>query len=147
MADPLPPMPPSARKTRWSPLKILAVGCGGILLVGTLFVLGIFAVVRHSLCSSDAYKSALGVVQASPEVREALGVPIVPGWWVQGRINIVGTTGSAHLSFSVSGPKGRAEVFAEAYRRTGEWRLVTLIVKPEGRARPLDLLPGSDDSR
>ncbi len=147
MAELLPPIPPAMRKTGWSPLRIVAVGCGGIGLAFALLALGIVALAFSSLRRSDAYQAALGAVQASPPVRDVLGEPVVPGWWVTGRINIVGTTGSARLSFAVSGPKGEADVFAETYRRAGQWRIATLIVKPEGRTRALDLSPGGDDSR
>lgn len=145
MADPLPPIPPAMRKTGWSPVKIVAIGCGAIVLAMGLFVAAIVTVVLYSMRSSDAYKAALATVQASPDAREVLGEPIAPGWWTMGSIRVSGPTGSASLSFPVSGPNGQAEVFVEAYKRTGEWRLVTLIVKPKGGARSLDLSPGAEE--
>jgi hypothetical protein len=145
VTSPLPPIPPM-RKTGCSPVTILAVGCGGALLVVALLVVGLSVFLLRTIQGSDAYKSALGTVQASPAVHGVLGEPIVAGWWVTGSIQVSGPSGSASLSFPVSGPKGEAMVFVEAQKRAGEWTLGTLIVEPEGGDR-LDLLQGPDDSR
>jgi hypothetical protein len=140
MTHSLPPLPPSSREPRSFPFRLLALGCAGALLCAALLLAGAVALLVRTMYRSEAYTRAVGLVQASPEVREALGEPVVPGWWVSGSIQVSGPSGSASLSFPVSGPKGGAEVFVEAEKRVGEWTLLQLVVKPQGRADRLDLL-------
>jgi len=146
MTNPLPPIPPSMRSRAWSPVTLLAVGCGGALLTLALLIVGLSVFLLRTIHGSDPYKSALGIVQASPAVHGILGEPIVAGWWVAGSLEVSGPSGSADLSFPVSGPKGEAMVFVEAQKRAGEWRLGTLIVEPEGPTDRLDLLQRPGDS-
>jgi hypothetical protein len=140
MTRSLPPLTPSARQPGWSPFKLLALGCVGAILCAALLLAGALAVLVRTMYRSEAYTRAVALVQASPEVREVLGEPIEPGWWVSGSMQVSGPSGSASLSFPVSGPQGEAEVFVEAEKRVGEWRLLQLVVKPQGRADRLDLL-------
>jgi Cytochrome oxidase complex assembly protein 1 len=140
MTHPLPPLHPASRAPGRSLFKFLALGCVGVLLCTALLLAGAAALLVRSMYRSEAYTRAVGLVQASPEVREVLGEPIDPGWWVSGSMEVSGPSGSASLSFPVSGPKGEAVVFVEAEKRVGEWRLLQLVVKPQGAADRLDLL-------
>src|SRR6185295_10017800 len=95
---PIPERPPR------SPWKWVALGCTGLLVACLAFALGIGAFVLGSIRHSGAYELALQRVRASPAVREALGQPIEEGWWVTGSVNVTGPSGTASLSFPVSGP-------------------------------------------
>jgi hypothetical protein len=140
-----PPIPPAPRDKGWSPLPIIALGCGGVVLCVALLLAGAAALLVRTMYGSEAYQRALAAVKASPEVRAVLGEPIAEGWWVTGSIRVSGPSGSASLSFPVSGPKGEAEVFVEAEKRMGEWALLQLAVKPQGQADRLVLLPRPED--
>lgn len=91
--------------------------------------------------SSDAYAQSLRHVQNDAVVKKALGTPIKAKFMVMGNINISDDSGVANLTYSVSGPKGEADVEVKATRSFKKWRFQRIAVKlPDGKvtsARPL----------
>jgi hypothetical protein len=83
-----------------------------------------------------------------PQVTEALGTPIEPGWYVGGEIssqvNVSGSSGEANLQIPISGPKGEANLYVEAEKAAGRWTYSTLIVDVAGQDEPIDLLAPVD---
>jgi len=78
---------------------------------------------------SEPYRMALKRVQEAPEVIERLGNPIRDATWLpSGQVYEKGDRGNATVYFVVTGPKGRAEIMAQAQRVGGEWGLVLLDV-------------------
>ncbi len=71
---------------------------------------------------------ALAEVRSSPAVVEKLGLPIKEGWYVIGNIQINGQSGEANLVFPIEAPLGTAEVYVEATRTGGTWKLESLFV-------------------
>src|SRR4051794_33608128 len=100
MTEPAQQQPKSwmARNCLW----LVPVGCLGLLALGALFIGGILTVTMGSIKSTDAYRESLARARANPEVRAALGEPIAPGWFVQGKVNVSGPTGDADLSVPLS---------------------------------------------
>ena len=78
---------------------------------------GVFAAIK----SSEPYQTALKRVQASEEVKEAIGEPIQPSFVVQGKVNLQNENGSADLTFPVTGPRGGAQVHVRGDRTGGAW--------------------------
>jgi hypothetical protein len=109
------------------------------------FVLGIVMLVFGALKSSDAYKTAVARAKTNPEVVAALGEPIEEGMFLTGKTNTEGTSGEADLSIPISGPKGKAKIFAIATKRAGRWNYSTLEVEIAGREERINLLGGGDD--
>jgi hypothetical protein len=91
--------------------------------------------------NSDVYAMSLDLVHKSPEVQQALGVPIEVGWMALGTIEITNQSGSAEISYSVSGPSLGGTVYVEGTRRLGQWTIEALIVEIDETGRRLDLTP------
>jgi len=91
------------------------------------------------LKNSDAYKLSVAKLQASPEAANLLGTPISTGL-PSGSINVSGQSGSANLSFSVTGPKAAGVIFVEAVKKYDVWTLQSLKLKLEGQDQVIDLL-------
>lgn len=110
------------------------VCCGGI----TLLLSAIFSTIK----SSDVYTEALQRARENPEVVELLGEPIEPGFFVSGNLSFHNSSGSADLSFPISGPNGSAVVNVKATRAGGSWKYSTLEVTAANSDRRIDLLAG-----
>jgi len=124
------------RNWKW----FVPVGCLGLIVfLGgaiALIVYLVFGFVR----STDTYKEAVEKTKTNPFVMEALGSPLKEGFFVMGNIKVSGTSGQANLSIPISGPKGKAKIYAVAKKSAGEWTFSTLeVVVKESRQR-IDLL-------
>lgn len=147
---PLPPQPPVFgdptqvnRENRAAVGKGFFMGCGGCFAIVAGFfalIIGGFAIVMFFFANSDVCKEALVKANASGAVRAALGTPLERGWMLGGSINVNGSEGSANVSFSVSGPKGKGTLHLEAVRQNGAWIYKQLQVTPERTGKPIDLL-------
>jgi hypothetical protein len=107
--------------------------CGGAV---TLFVTLIFGALK----SSGAYTEALARARADPRVKKALGEPIEPGFWVNGKVSAGGGGESADLAIPVSGPKGAGTLYAVGHNAGGGWQFSTLEVAVEGAPDRINLL-------
>jgi hypothetical protein len=121
---------------RWA-LGGLAALLGVILLVAAI----IFGVLM-AMKSSDVYKTAARQVAASQEAIEVLGPPISTGI-PSGSFNVSGGTGSADMSFGVSGSKAKGTVWLKGTMAHGRWHFELLELEVEGRAERIDLDPGT----
>ena len=119
-------------------------GCLAMLVLFALFVGGIVMLVFGAMKSSDAYKTAVARARANPEVVAALGTPIDEGLFVSGKTNVEGSSGEADLTIPISGPKGKAKLYAIATKRAGQWTYTTLEVAIDGRDDRVNLLGGDD---
>ena len=123
------PLPPPKSNGCW---KFALIGCGIVVLLAAIgaagLVFGIFGVIKRS----DVYTEAKNRAAADSRVIAALGQPIKTGWMVSGSVNISNGSGNANLGFSISGPKGEAQVNAVATREFDRWNFTTLKVKPSG---------------
>ncbi len=125
-----------SRNWKW----FVPVGCLSSLLVVAAFVAVLFTFVFGLMKSSDAYKQALAMASANPEVAEALGSPIKEGFFTSGNINVSGPSGNADLAIPISGPKGKATIYLEAHKSAGEWSFSKLVVELKGSNRRINLL-------
>lgn len=81
------------------------------------------------LKTSEPYRMALQEVGKAPEVVQRLGEPLQdPTWLPAGSVYSDGARGDANLSFRVAGPKGIAQVSAQARKIAGQWGLSLLEV-------------------
>ncbi len=146
MSTPFPAAPRAGwwqRHWRWVVpllcLFCLTVFAGAML----LFVSALFGMMR----SSDVYTTAIQRMRESPQVVEALGTPIKPGWYLRGQINISGVSGEASLQIPISGPNAEADLYIEAEKTAGRWTYSTLIVNVDGQDKQIDLLSERIDTK
>jgi hypothetical protein len=99
----------------------------GFALIFTTMFFGISSMMKNS----DAYRAGVTALNESAAVERAIGHPIETGW-PTGNMRISGPDGRADLSFSAKGPRGEGEVFVDARRRLGEWRIEAGRLDVEG---------------
>ena len=107
------------------------------------FVAVIVIVVFGAMKSSDAYKLAVARAKADPRVTAALGTPISEGMFLSGNTNVNGASGEANLAIPISGPKGKATIYAEATKSAGRWSYSKLVVQVDGGGDAIDLTQGA----
>jgi len=110
-----------------------------VLCVG-IFV-GVFSILKHS----EAYQLGVSRLQSSPIAQNLLGTPISAGY-PSGSIRITGSSGTAALRFSASGPRASGMVFLQAIKKDGVWSLTRLTLKLDGKDELIDLVGGRSDS-
>jgi len=71
---------------------------------------------------SDAYKMTLVQLENSPQFMNKVGMPNETSF-VSGQMTTVGHEGSSNMSFTITGAKGQVDVFVDAERRMGVWKL------------------------
>jgi hypothetical protein len=85
--------------------------------------------VSSIITNSHAYELSLDRVKADSRVIEAMGTPIVPGWFTTGQISVEGPDGAANLSIPISGPVCDGDVISRSTKANGEWKIYLLFVK------------------
>lgn len=102
-----------------------------------LFV-GLFFAITASFKSSEAFKMAVTKLESNQEAAQLLGKPISTGF-PMGSIEVSGPSGSAKLSFSVEGAKGKGTVYMDAVKELGQWKTNQIVLEEDGTGRRIDL--------
>jgi hypothetical protein len=123
------------RNWKW----FVPTGCLTFIALGVLFVVCIVFFVFSVLKSSDAYKTAVARAKTDERVIAALGTPIREGMFASGKANVNGPSGEADLAIPISGPKGKATIYAVATKSEGTWSFSKLSVKIDGTGETIDL--------
>ena len=124
------------RNWKW----FVPVGCLGSLALFAGLIVMILCLVFGVMKSSGVYQDAVAQVKAHPAIQEAIGTPIEEGMLMTGNININGSSGSADISIPVSGPDGKATIYAVATKSGGTWAFSTLSVEMKADGKRIDLL-------
>ena len=113
---------------------------GAVLWVAAaLFSVVLFFGLTAAMKQSEAYQMASAAVAQDTRVQQQFGTPLAFGT-PMGSIEVNGPTGSAKLSFSIEGPRGRGTVFVEAEKRMGRWEMHGLAVQPDDSTPPIPLI-------
>ena len=129
-----------AKKGCWKNWAIVVpCGCGTALVVGAAIVFGIAMVAMGAIKSTTPYQEGLALAERHPQVIEALGNPVEPGWLLSGNVNISGSSGEADFSVPLKGPEGKGTLYIKATKETDEWTVHLAEVKVDGGDR-IDLL-------
>ncbi len=116
------------------------VWIASLVLVVGIFV-GVFSILRHS----EAYQLGVARLQNSPIAAKLLGTPISTGN-PTGSLRIRNSSGTAMLSFSVSGSRASGVVVLQAIKKDGVWSLTKLTLKLNGSDSTIDLVGGPSNS-
>jgi Cytochrome oxidase complex assembly protein 1 len=111
------------------------------LALGGAFVCFLVFVIFGGLKQSDVYKTAVARAKADSRVIAALGTPVEEGWYLSGNTSVNGGSGNADLSIPISGPRGKATIYAVATKSAGEWTYSKLVVKIASTGQTIDLAP------
>lgn len=117
----------------------MPTGCLTLIVLFGAFVFCIVVFAFSAMKSSDAYATALQRARSDQRVIAALGKPIKDGWYVAGKINVTGGSGEADLSIPISGPKGKATVYAKGTKFAGKWNYTQLQVRLASTDELIDL--------
>src|SRR5471032_657415 len=98
------------RNWKW----FVPTGCLTLIAMAVAFVAMIVVVVFGAMKSSDAYKIAVTRAKNDERVVRAIGKPISEGMFMSGNTNVSGGSGQADLAIPISGPKGKAKIYAVA---------------------------------
>jgi hypothetical protein len=98
----------------------------GLILLFVFFPL--FFTLIGSMLKGDAFEQSMVSISQNSEVVLAVGEPIEAGYFVMGSIQTSGAKGEASLQYSISGPKGNADVYVQAYKEMDAWSLFNVIV-------------------
>ena len=104
-----------------------------------LFVVCIIFFAFSVMKSSDAYKLALARAKSDQRVIAALGAPIKEGMFTSGNTNVNGPSGEANIAIPISGPKGKATIYAVGTKSAGQWTFSKLAVQVQGSDEMIDL--------
>jgi hypothetical protein len=136
---PLAPQPPRGnwwtRNWKW----FVPTGCLTLIAMMVLFVACIVFLVFSVMKSSDAYKIAVARAKSDQRVVAALGTPIKEGMFSSGKTNVTGPSGEADIAIPISGPKGKATIYAVATKSEGRWSFSKLDVKIERTGETIHL--------
>ncbi|MGO4262464.1 cytochrome c oxidase assembly factor Coa1 family protein [Lysobacter sp. TAB13] len=129
----------------WILLLVLAAGFMLVLLIG-LFLITMYSVMT-AMKGSPVYIEAMNKARASTELAAALGRPIEDEPWLVGASQRQEGEGHAFFIIPVHGPKGTAEVHADADLHDGVWTFRTLRAKPEHSSDFIDLREADSATR
>ena len=119
-------------------------GCLSLIILFCAFIAVIMFTVMGAIKSTDAYKAALARAKADPRVTAVIGTPITAGWFVGGKTEVSGGSGTSDLSIPIHGPKGDATIYAVATKFAGDWRYSKLVVKIKSTGETIDLAEQPD---
>lgn len=130
--SPLPSQP--TRKGWWSRnwKWLVPTGCLTLIAMGVIFVVCVVFFVFSVLKSTDVYKTALARAKNDQRVVAALGAPIQDGLVPSGKTNVNGPSGEADIAIPISGPKGKATIYAVGTKAAGKWEFSKLAVQIDG---------------
>jgi hypothetical protein len=117
----------------------------------TLFVLflGFIGVVMltafGAIKSTGTYKTALTRASNDPRVIDAIGTPIKDSWYVIGKTEVSGGSGTSELTIPISGPKGKATIFVNSEKFAGDWKFKRIAVKIQATSQLIDLSAGNTE--
>jgi len=137
-----PPTPPGAQPQPQQSsgcFKWGAIGCGLVLVIIGVVVIGIFAAVFGLIKQTSIYKDTVRRAESNPQVIATLGTPIRTGWLVSGSVHTNNNTGSADVRIPIEGPKQKATIHCVATMTNDNWKYTTLVVEPD-HGPPIDLL-------
>ena len=122
------------RNLKW----VITAGVLLCLLFFGLFIAAILLLATTAMRSNDVHRTAMAQVSAHPDAVALLGVPVEPGWFSSGSIEVNPRSGKADLSIPVSGPRGRGDISVMAHKSGGTWCFRQLQLEVEGHA-PIEL--------
>lgn len=101
-----------------------------------LVVFPLFFTLIGNMLKGEAFEQSLTAISQHADVVAVIGEPIEAGYFVTGSIRTSGSNGEAYLQYSLSGPKGEAEAYVQAYKDMDVWVLHNVIVHwPESDTR------------
>lgn len=129
------------RNWKW----VVPVGSLGLIVGLVGFIALVMSLVFGIIKSSDVYREAVARAGANPAVEAALGKPVEQGFFMTGNVSVSGGAGNANLAIPLSGPKGKATLYAVASKSAGQWSFSTLVLELKTTRARINLLEAKSD--
>jgi hypothetical protein len=124
------PDKPRLLSKHWKRNLAIAASLAAVLMVVVFVIVG----------DSDVSKMAFARAETNTVVKQRLGEPVKRGFLTSGSIEISGPSGHADIEIPVSGPRGKATVYAVARKTAGLWRFETLEIEFDQTTPRVNLL-------
>ncbi len=111
-----------------------------IFIVSVCIAVGTFFFTIHLMKKSEGVQFSFQKVQNDSQVQEMLGSPLQMGFFVGGSYNSSGVKKEVDINYSVSGPKGKAEVYFKADKILGKWEIHHFVVEKKGGGERIELI-------
>ncbi|MGO2478017.1 MAG: cytochrome c oxidase assembly factor Coa1 family protein [Pseudoalteromonas sp.] len=108
-----------------------------VVILSLLFV-GVFSIAGSAL-KGEAFDQSVAIVSKNEQVIELVGQPIEVDFFVTGDMQTSGSQGDIALHYSISGPKGDADVYVEAYK-DHTWKIYSLYAYSKQNNKEINLL-------
>ncbi|MBX3422033.1 MAG: hypothetical protein KF752_10820 [Pirellulaceae bacterium] len=122
---------------------MIPAGCLGVLLVCggglTALIVGGMSLYKNS----EPYQQAVQLAKNSPQVQQALGENIMPGWSIQGSIHIENNNGQVDMTIPMSGSRGNGQIRIRGTKSGSDWDY-DLIEFEDEQGNIIDLNQNSD---
>lgn len=117
-----------AAQRRWVRYAVMAYSGTAVLCVGIAWSFS------QGAQRSEPFRLALSQMERNTEVVQVLGLPLDTGF-VRGSVELGSSSGTADLTFSVTGPKGSGRAYVYAEKHADVWALNQLNMDVDGGGR------------
>jgi uncharacterized membrane protein YhaH (DUF805 family) len=122
------------QKTKKQKLIKFGVIIGSIILIFFMFYLFINTIFKNS----EIYIMTLATLSTNTYSQEIIGNNIESRGFVSGNLSTSGSTGTAGLSFSVSGTNGKFKVYVIGIKEFDKWKITKLYIKDKELVKIID---------
>jgi cytochrome oxidase complex assembly protein 1 len=137
---------PPQEKSSSPILKIACFGCIALAILTVTCCGGSTWMAMSMVKNSPPYQDGVAMAASNPDVKKALGEPVVGDWWVGGSVQDQGATGFAQVVAPVSGPKGKGLLEVNANKAGGKWTINSAAITIFETGERIDLMPDDDAS-
>lgn len=120
-------------------MKKIAIGCGVLLVLGTIAMVVILFAIIGAIKHAQIYKTSIERLKDDPRAVAALGEITGFGFFPSGSIEVSGTEGKADLSIKVKGENQDGILYVKAKKVLGRWEYTVFTLETESGNR-IDLL-------
>ena len=117
-----------AAQRRWLRYAVFAYSGAALLSVGIVWSFS------QGMQRSEPFQLALSQLEHNAEVAQVLGLPLDTGW-VRGSIELGSSSGTADITFPVTGPKASGRAYVYAKKHANVWAIDRLAVDIDGGGR------------
>lgn len=128
-----------SRNWKW----LVPAGCLVPMMCCGVFGIGTYLAATKMIQGSPAFAEAFSRASQNPEVIDALGSPIAPGFGLSGEVKETNGKGRADFSIPLTGSKGEGTMHVVASSSGGVWDFQTIEVQAGGKT--IDVLGSVTD--
>lgn len=118
----------------------------GLLGAGIVMGIAIFFLIMGLMKNSEIYKQSYTRVVSDPAIIEMLGEPLEVGTFVTGNVSSNTDGGNADIQYTLTGPKGSANVHVKGVKTGGQWVFESFIVQSDDSSTLINMLNSTPTS-